>query len=178
MNEVRECLTALGKDPRAKELLKGLRGSVNAESAAKQYAEIAEKLGFSLPEEKILAFLKEEQELVRSRTEKAAEQVEKTALSEEALEEVAGGDGGYVKDHPECDTTFSDNEWCWISDNCSLVITYYNEPKGNMRLTDPCDNNAYGDKMHEEIWTPDPDDNFEPTKGSGYFVWCYSADLT
>ena len=44
----------------------------------------------------------------------------KEALDEAALDNVAGGeklDG--------CESTADSGEWCWFSDSCSYVISYY-----------------------------------------------------
>ena len=170
MSKIRELLSSLSKDPRIKGLLKAVKEPENAEEAADEYASIAEKLGVSLPKEEVLTFLKDEEEKTRSQTEKADEAVK---LSTEDLNQVAGGASGYVKDHPECDTTYTDHEWCWASDFCSVIINYYDAPDGSLNnLPDNCANNSYGDKMNEEIFTPDPEDDFYPTGDGSVQVWC------
>ena len=172
MIKIKECLMALRKNPRLAELLKGAKEPENAEEAADQYASAAEKLGVSLSKEEVLTFLKDEEEQVRSKTEKAVDMVK---LSAEQLDHVAGGDGGYVKDHPECDTTYSDHEWCWFSDNCSVIISYYDDStKENQFVEGDCDQNMFGDKLHEDILTPDGD--FFPTGNGEIQIWCKSLD--
>ena len=132
MNEVREFLTALGKDPRAKELLKGKKEPANTEEAAEQYLSIAEKLGYKVTKEDILVFLNKQEQFLREKAEKAESAV-KTALDEEALDLVAGGTG----DNPGCAETFSPGEWCWITDSCSTIINGYSGSDLNEVAPDP-----------------------------------------
>ena len=61
MSEIKDFLETLGKDPKAKELLKGLKEPANTEEAAEQYLVIAEKLGCSVTKESILGFLKKKE---------------------------------------------------------------------------------------------------------------------
>ena len=168
MSKIKECLSALRKDPRIRELLKGAKEPANAEEAADQYTAAAEKLGVSLPREEVLTFLKEEEEKVRSQTEKAADTV---ALSAEDLNQVAGG---YVKDHNECDTTYADSEWCWISDNCAVAVRYYDDStKENQYVEGDCANNMFGDRVEEMFMTAD--EGYDPTKGE-FQMWCKNLD--
>ena len=120
MNEVKEFLKVLSQDQKAQALLRQEREPASAEEAAARYAAIAEKLGFSLPEEQMLAFLKEQEERQKKLTAETAEQFEKAALSEDALDEVAGGKGDDA-----CTETFDAGEWCWFADSCSYVINLY-----------------------------------------------------
>ena len=175
MDEIRECLLALGKDPEARKLLLEMKepGNTNMEEMAGLYAAIAEKRGVSLSKDQVLQFLKEEQERVRKLTEKAEEQIGKMPLAEESLDHVAGGAGG---DHNECESTFVDNEWCWISDACSLIISSYDKPSGAAPFADDavCANNMFGTTLYETNWTQD--DEFSPSKGS-YWVLCVGSDM-
>jgi hypothetical protein len=97
----------------------------SVEEAAELYAGIAAKTGFSIPKDAILAFLKEKEVSQQAQSAKAEGAV-KEALDEASLEAVAGGTE-YEKKNPGCDTTYDKGEWCWFSDSCSLVISYYSD---------------------------------------------------
>lgn len=158
MNEIKAFFKALRDDPKAKALLKEMKEPAEAEEAAAAYSAIAEKLGLSLPEDQLRAFLSSRE----SRCRELAEQAEKKALDEEAMDQVAGG-----ADHNECDTTFTDNEWCWFSDYCSVVINGYDAPSGaqNIMNEENCEGNRYGTEQEEFFYTPVDDDDSAPTKG-------------
>ena len=125
MTPVKDFLDRLTTDPQVKELMKGMKEPANTEEAADQYVAVAAKIGMTLSREQILGFLKAKEGFQQSLTAKAEEQVEKAALSEESLDAVAGG-----MQHAECGSTFLDDEWCWFSDHCSVVITSYNDVSG------------------------------------------------
>ena len=121
MSEVKDFLKALNENPKAKELIKAAKEPANAEEAAALYADIAEKAGIAVSKETIAAFLKGKEENQQQATAKAEGAV-KAALNEDDLENVAGGG----KDE-RCDSTFDRGEWCWFSDSCSYVISYYDD---------------------------------------------------
>ena len=121
MNEVKDFLKALNENPKAKELIKAAKEPANAEEAAALYADIAEKAGIAVSKETIAAFLKGKEENQQQATAKAEGAV-KAALNEDDLENVSGGG----KDE-RCDSTFDWGEWCWFSDSCSYVISYYDD---------------------------------------------------
>ena len=126
MSEMKDFLTALVKNPEAKELLKGLKEPSGAEEAAELYADIAAKTGTSISKDAILAILKEKEAIQQARSAKAEGAV-RQALEENDLESVAGGA------NPGCDDTHSPGEWCWFTDSCSFVISYYDSAEN----TDP-----------------------------------------
>ena len=121
MSEMKDFLTALVKNPEAKELLKGLKEPSGAEEAAELYADIAAKTGTSISKDAILAILKEKEAIQQARSAKAEGAV-RQALEENDLESVAGGA------NPGCDDTHSPGEWCWFTDSCEFVISYYDNP--------------------------------------------------
>ena len=120
----------------SEKLFKVAKEPASIEEAAELYADIAAKTGTSIPKDAILAFLKEKEVSQQAQSAKAEGAV-KQALDEEALDAVAGGDGGYVKHNTACDTTFDPGEWCWFSDSCSLVISYYDDGVGAPINTKP-----------------------------------------
>ena len=116
-------LETLRNDPKAKEIMKGMKKPENDGEIIENYLAIAEKTGFDLTREDIQegvsSLMKEQQ----ARTANTAEQVQKTAISDEALDNVAGGWD------PNCDQTYSPGEWCWFTDSCEYLITFYNDTK-------------------------------------------------
>jgi len=152
MNEIKEFLKAIVTDPRAKELLKGMKEPATTEEAVEQYVMIAKKLGLSISREAILEYVSIREKVQQKQTAKAESEV-KTALDEDALDSVAGGGDG---DNSGCDSTTkdADEEWCWFSDACNHVVTFYetvpNEPNYQYSTWDMCDDNA-GDFWVEVI---------------------------
>lgn len=124
MEKMKEFLKALVTDPKAKELLSGMKESDSMETNAEQYHQIAEALGFSISKEQLLAFLQAKEETHKAYAARAEETVKK-ALEEAELNAVAGGRDGKVT---ECQDTFSPGEWCTITDSCSYVIRFYDDP--------------------------------------------------
>ena len=84
---------------------------------AERYLGIAKELGISVSGEDILSFLQIKEKI---QLEKAAkvEEIVKEALDEEALENVFGG-------ADSCADTYSEGEWCWFTDSCSMLICGY-----------------------------------------------------
>lgn len=125
MSEVKDFLKALNENPKAKELIKAAKEPANADEAAALYADIAEKAGICVSKETIQEFLKNKESRQQEVTAKA-EGLVKAALGEDDLESVAGG----VQDE-RCSSTFDRGEWCWFSDSCSYVISYYDDVSKN-----------------------------------------------
>lgn len=140
MNEVRNFLKALNENPTAKELMKAAKEPANAEEAAALYADIAEKAGIAVSKETIAEFLKTKEKNQQQAT-AAAEGAVKAALSEDDLDNVAGGGA-----NEQCASTYDEGEWCWFSDSCSYVVSYY-----DMNL-----------KKARKV--PDPDPELDPLK--------------
>ena len=121
MNDVKKLLRAIAKDPKAKELLKGVKDPETVDEAVELYAGIADKLGFAVSKENLKEFLTAKEEAQQALTAKVEGDV-KVALKDEVLESVAGG--AVTK----CADTFAPGEWCWVTDSCAVVINYYDDP--------------------------------------------------
>ena len=128
MSEVKDFLKALSENPEAKKLMKEAKEPASLEEAAALYADIAAKTGISVAKETILEFLEKKEKVQQAESAKAEGTV-KQALDEEALDEVAGG-SDYEKHNTACDTTYYKGEWCWFSDSCAVVISYYDDGVG------------------------------------------------
>ena len=109
---VQKFLDALRNDPRAQELIKDMPVPESDEEAVACYAKLAKDLGFDLTTDDIKAGLK-----AMENDRKA--QSDKVSLDADDLENVAGGA------NEGCNDTHSDGEWCWFTDSCSYIITYY-----------------------------------------------------
>ena len=132
MDNISQFLEAIRTD-KARELMKKMPIPKNEEETLAAYQQIAGELGCVLTPEELERALREAGAAQAARTAQAEAKVAKEALTEDALESVAGGDAGStVKDHPECEETFSDYEWCWFTDSCQLVISYYDKPSGTL----------------------------------------------
>ena len=137
---VNQFLETLRNDPKAKELMKGMKKPESDEEIIDSYAAIAEKIGFDLSRDEIRegvsGLIKEQQ----AKAMNAAEQVQKTALGEEDLENIAGGWD------PNCNETYSPGEWCWFSDSCSYLIRLYDDNTVTISLKeeDPKDDEWHG----------------------------------
>ena len=82
---------------------------------AECYVKITKELSFDLTADEILTGLK-------GMEHKQKAQSDKVSLDDADLENVAGGVGD-----PRCSETFDEGEWCWFSDSCSVVISYYDD---------------------------------------------------
>ena len=136
MNELKELLAKLKKDPKAIELLKAAKEPATIDEAADLYVSIGNQLGIKVSREAVLAYMKSRQALQQKVTENAEKNVKK-ALDEEDLDAVAGG--GELA----CASTYDHSgEWCWVSDSCSMVINYYDTPTGTTPYTSMTDDTA------------------------------------
>lgn len=149
MNEVKEFLMALRKDPKAKAFLKEMQETKNVEEAAEKYVEAAGNLGFSVTKESIMGFLEAEEKQMRKIT-ADAENAVKVALDETDLDAVAGGNGAAGKANEICDSTFLPHEWCWFSDVCSYIINKYNMPVDQGDDTIACEDTILAPKPFDE----------------------------
>ena len=120
MKDAKTFLEALKTDPRAKELMNAAEIPADPEKTADCYVTLAGELGYTLTKEEILAAA---QEMSKAQQQKTARAMDKIALENADLDKVAGGDAG----NPACGSTYTDGEWCWFSDSCSVVIDYYIE---------------------------------------------------
>ena len=112
-------MEAVKRDPRAKELVRGIKKPENDEEMAESYLSIAGALGFSLTKAEITEGLHTAMQEQKASSEKAAKAIEKARLDEDVLDQVAGGK------NEGCDDTHTLGEWCWWTDSCFLIITDY-----------------------------------------------------
>ena len=109
-----ELLKKLKEDPKAKELLDGLKNTAPADDVITCYAQIAAKLGYAITAEEIREVVNQEEARRKSETEKIASDMK--ALNDDDVEDVAGGASRYL----------SNDEWhngCRYSQDgyCSVV---------------------------------------------------------
>ena len=155
MDEMKDFLKKLCENPKAQELISQAKEPAGMEEAAAMYADIAEKAGISVSKDTLQQFLTTKEKAQQEATGKAEGAV-KQALGENDLESVAGGSRD-----PRCQDTFeTEGEWCWFTDACDFVISYYDE-------NSPCRYDAYNypakPKTYttfEEEFPSDPDDVF------------------
>ena len=121
MNQAITFLKELQHNPEAKNLTANIKIPENEAEAVRAYVALAEKLGYNLTAEEIQAGAKTLAEEQRRKTKQAVSDVEKAPLSEEALETVAGGDKGDYYGNT-CASSYTEGEWCWFSDSCSMLI--------------------------------------------------------
>ena len=102
-----ELLKKLKEDPKAKELLNGLKKPASADDVITCYAQIAAKLGYDITAEEIREVVNQEEARRKSETEKIASDMK--ALNDDDVENVAGGGGG----------------WCWSDYWC---VVFWESP--------------------------------------------------
>lgn len=107
---------AIRNDPRAKELIKAMPAPKDDTEAAESYVRLAKELGYDLSFKEILQGLKSFEKAQKDKS-------DKVVLDAEDLENVSGGA------NPGCDDTHNQGEWCWFTDSCSYLITYYDDVK-------------------------------------------------
>ena len=117
-DEAIRLLNRMKKDPRAKELVRGLPQPAGEEEAVAVYADLAVKLGCELSREEIWEGLRALSRAQRTRTAAARREMEKNAIGEDALDWVVGGAG------TECVETYND-DFCWWEDACDRFLNFY-----------------------------------------------------
>ena len=121
MDKVKQFLETVKKDPKARELIKKLKKPKDDQEAAEGYFEIAQALNCDITKEEIAEGLKGAEQALK---EKAAQVAEQVAVSDEELDQVAGGGDGEGQ-VSSCDSSYSPGEWCWFSDSCAFLINDY-----------------------------------------------------
>ena len=119
MGEAKDFLKTISQNPKAVEMLKAAGEPASIEEAAALYADVAAKSGISVTKESIQTILNAKEKFQKEKTAKAENAV-KEALSEGALENVAGG-----VVYTNCEAEASSTEWCWFSDACDLAWNWY-----------------------------------------------------
>ena len=119
-----ELLKKLKEDPKAKELLDGLKNTASADDVISCYAQIAAKLGYDITAEEIREVVNQEEARRKAQTEKIASDMK--ALNDDDVEEVAGGGSKYKiqgKIYEGC--AYTQDGLCVMNDACfNLDIVY------------------------------------------------------
>ena len=131
-----ELLKKLKEDPKAKELLDGLKNTASADDVITCYAQIAAKLGYDITAEEIREVVNQEEARRKSETKKATSDIQ--ALNDDDVENVAGGvywnkasemtrpgtlNIIYVREEG-CRWDFTDDDCTWF-DACEKISTIY-----------------------------------------------------
>ena len=125
-----ELLKKLKEDPKAKELLDGLKNTAPADDVITCYAQIAAKLGYAITAEEIREVVNQEEARRKSETEKIASDME--ALNDDDVEDVVGGvyhyklnrrTGTYTRVEG-CVNDYTDDD-CAIRDACDGLYNLY-----------------------------------------------------
>ena len=112
-----ELLKKLKEDPKAKELLDGLKKPASQEDIISCFAQIAAKLGYAITAEEIREVVNQEEARRKSETEKIASDMK--ALNDDDVEDVAGGASRYMmcgEWHDGC--RYSLDGFCVVNDAC------------------------------------------------------------
>ena len=131
-----ELLKKLKEDPKAKELLDGLKNTASADDVISCYAQIAAKLGYDITAEEIREVVNQEEARRKSETEKATSDIQ--ALNDDEVENVVGGVYWYEASESTrpnglairyfrnegCRWDFTDDDCTWF-DACEKVSTIY-----------------------------------------------------
>ena len=127
-----ELLKKLKEDPKAKELLDGLKNTASADDVISCYAQIAAKLGYDITAEEIREVVNQEEARRKSETEKATSDIQ--ALNDDDVENVAGGvywlktkettSPGTLVREEGCRYDFTDDD-CTCFDACERIYTIY-----------------------------------------------------
>ena len=139
-----DILNTLRKDPKAKELMKSMPVPQNEEEVLAGYEKVANALGYSITREELLESLKKTEQELRHKT-------DKIHLNDEALEDVAGGEQGDY--HPwSCDESYTEGEWCWFTDSCTVVISFYSDDQPLFVKTEDLDHDETDIRiMHNKL---------------------------
>ena len=124
IEKIKELLKAIKTDPEAQAKLAGLVKGESEDGIVRFYAEAAKLLGFDVSEDELRAAVADAAQGRAEKTEAAAEKV--SALADEALEQVAGGNYVYcVSTSGKCNDTYKDKENCWSDDGCDHTVNLY-----------------------------------------------------
>lgn len=119
MAQEQEFLKKVMTDSSVKELMKEIENTHGDEEAAEKLVRAAKKMGFDISKEKFLELIHLKEAVQREKTQNTETKV-KTALDEEALDAVSGGDS-------ICADTYQPGENCWFVDQCDIVLRSYDE---------------------------------------------------
>ena len=103
---------------------------------------VARETGYDVTDEELETILKQVRVNIVAAGDQAAKGLEK--LPREEIDRVAGG-----KDHDACQSTYKENENCWVSDKCRAVVWEYKmtEYNTNNEIINECTINYYCNKV-------------------------------
>ena len=107
-----ELLKKLKEDPKAKELLDGLKNTAPADDVITCYAQIAAKLGYAITAEEIREVVNQEEARRKSETEKIASDMK--ALNDDDVEDVAGASRYLSNDEWHNGCRYSQDGYCSV----------------------------------------------------------------
>ena len=107
MEQAKKFFEEVLKTEEAKELFASIEKPETEEARIEAYVELAKKLGVELTAQEILAYFNI-----------TAEAKEAGEVDDEELAQLVGGG-------EECSSTYMNEENCWWSDGCDVIITYY-----------------------------------------------------
>ena len=135
MDQVKEFLNRLREDPKAREMVSGKEAPKSIEEEVGNYLRAAESLGYHITGRELLETVRAMDKSQKALTGEAETAIGKAPLNEETLDAVAGGtEGKVVKDHNECEYTYTDYENCWFNDECNIIFTHYDEPQNTLDI--------------------------------------------
>ena len=117
-SEIAKILEEVRANPDVVEELREQDSPGTLEEVAAVWTKAAVSLGHSVSEEEISAYIREAEEEMRRKAQDTKDEIE--TLSEQELEDVAGGKG-----HSQCQVSYKDKENCWIADGCDNVAVVY-----------------------------------------------------
>ncbi len=154
MDQVQEFLDALHHDPRAKELAKEMKKPETEAETAESYVKLAQAMGYDITGKDILKTLLEMEQAQRALTDKANDAVVKIPLGDDALDHVFGGYNPYPID---CESTYTDGEWCWVSDSCKVIIMDYSVDEDDVLDIPDFEQNGSDMDIWKSLYGDDPD---------------------
>jgi hypothetical protein len=119
IEEIKNKLEELQKDPKASELIEGHDKTDKAEAIA----DVAQKLGYDLKVVDLKEYMSAMEAEIKARTEAVADNI--VSIHDDELDAVAGGSQPMGPKHGNCKDTFLNRENCWWNDGCDAINTKY-----------------------------------------------------
>ena len=116
-----ERIKAFMADPGAQGILRGIAKPEEESAVIRCCTEAARTLGYDLKEEDFAAYLREQTEARKAKTEVQVKGIRE--LDDIEIDAVTGGS----KDHEDCKDTYADMENCWLNDGCDQLINGYTD---------------------------------------------------
>lgn len=119
IEEIKNKLEELQKDPKASELIEDHDKTDKAEAIA----DVAQKLGYDLKVVDLKEYMSAMEAEIKARTEAVADNI--VSIHDDELDAVAGGVQPIGPKHKNCKDSFSNGENCWWNDGCDVINTQY-----------------------------------------------------